>query len=322
MSRLQSLRALGGTDRGRPFGQAPRSGSGDGTPPRALVVALVLASASLMLLDTGTDSVVDPARQLVGGVVGPAQAAVATAIRPVVELPEAFRSREQLRADLASLEAENAGLRTEVRTADYQRNKLAELDGLTSAAESLGYALVPARVVAIGSSQSFSSTVTIDAGSASGLAPDMTVVNNDGLVGRVLRVTRASATVLLLVDADSTVGGRIGESMELGFLQGRGVIGGTARLDLELLDQSLVPAKGDTVVTWGSVDDDGFASGPYAAGVPIGQVVSVYSSLRESSQRAVIDPFVDFSALDLVGVVVPSGTRSDRAVVEADGSLR
>ena len=34
-----------------------------------------------------------------------------------------------------------------------------------------------------------------------------------------------------------------------------------------------------------------------------------------------IEPFVDFAALDLVGVVVPSGTESDRAVIEADGSL-
>jgi rod shape-determining protein MreC len=36
----------------------------------------------------------------------------------------------------------------------------------------------------------------------------------------------------------------------------------------------------------------------------------------------VIRPYVDFGALDLVGVVVPSGTHSDRAVVEADGSLQ
>ena len=76
----------------------------------------------------------------------------------------------------------------------------------------------------------------------------------------------------------------------------------------------MVPAKHDTVVTWGS------RAGPYAPGVPIGRVTDVYSSLRETSQRAVIEPFVDFCALDVVGVVVPSGTTSDRAVIEADGS--
>ena len=78
-----------------------------------------------------------------------------------------------------------------------------------------------------------------------------------------------------------------------------------------------MPAKDDTVVTWGSED-----GAPYVAGVPVGRVTSVFSSVRESTQRAVIDPYVDFGSLDLVGVVVPSGTHSDRAVIEADGSLK
>ena len=78
-----------------------------------------------------------------------------------------------------------------------------------------------------------------------------------------------------------------------------------------------MPAKHDTVVTWGS---EGGA--PYVSGVPIGRVTKVFTSLRDQSQRAEIEPFVDFGALDVVGVVVPSGTDSDRALIEADGSLR
>ena len=35
-----------------------------------------------------------------------------------------------------------------------------------------------------------------------------------------------------------------------------------------------------------------------------------------------IEPFVDFSSLDLVGVVVAVGASSDRAVIRPDGSLR
>jgi rod shape-determining protein MreC len=105
--------------------------------------------------------------------------------------------------------------------------------------------------------------------------------------------------------------------MKVGFLEGRGDLGDSGRLDLELVDQTYVPAEGETVVTWGSQD-----GAPYVSGVPVGVVESVYSSLRETTQRAVIDPFVDFSALDVVGVAVPSGTSSDRGVIEADGSLR
>jgi rod shape-determining protein MreC len=288
------------------------------TPSRGLVVALVLASASLMTLDATTDdgSAVDPVRQAVGEVFGPVEAGTTAVVRPISGIPEWFRGRDSMREEIDDLEAENADLRAQVRTSGFNRNRLAEYDGLTAAAEDLGYALVPARVIGLGPSQSFSATVTIDAGSRAGLHPDMTVLNNDGLVGRILRVTRTTATVLLIVDADSTVGGRVGETMDLGFLSGQGETGDDAGLDLRLVDQSVVPARDDTVVTWGS---DGAA--PYVAGVPIGRVSEVYSNLRDSSQRAVIEPFVDFAALDLVGVVVPSGSESDRAVIEADGSL-
>jgi rod shape-determining protein MreC len=143
------------------------------------------------------------------------------------------------------------------------------------------------------------------------------VLNDDGLVGRVLRVTPTTATVLLIVDTGSVVGGRVGSSMQVGFVKGQGGLGDHDALDLELVDHTQAPATGDSIVTWGSR-----GGAPYVAGVPVGRVTAVYASLRESSQRAVIEPYVDFGALDLVGVVVPSGTHSDRAVIEADGSLQ
>jgi rod shape-determining protein MreC len=278
-----------------------------------------MACATLITLDYhgGTDSPMEPARRAMGEVFGPVEAAAASAVRPITSIPEWFRTRSQMRREIATLTAENSELRQQVATSGVDRNRLAEYDGLTSAASTLGQALVPARVIGIGATQTFSRTVTIDAGSRAGIAPDQTVVNADGLVGRVLRVTRTTATVLLVVDAESVVGGRIGDSMQLGFLHGRGDLGRSGRLDLELVDDSVVPAKGDVVVTWGSQ-----GGAPYVTGVPVGRVTQVFSSLRQTSQRAVIQPFVDFGALDVVGVVVPSGTQSDRSVVEADGRLR
>ena len=93
----------------------------------------------------------------------------------------------------------------------------------------------------------------------------------------------------------------------LGFLRGRGETGDAGRLDLQLVDRSVTPRRGDVVVSWGSSDDR-----PYVAGIPIGRVESVYSSPRELSTRAVIAPFVDFSSLDLVGLVVNPDTHSGR----------
>ena len=221
-----------------------------------------------------------------------------------------FSNNDDLRADVAELSAQNSRLRSEVEQAPLDRNRLAELDGLTKTANQTGYALVAARVVGMGPMQSFSRTVTIDAGTSSGIRKDMTVLNSDGLVGRVISATRSTANVLLILDTDSVVGGRLGSNMEIGFLRGRGVTGDRGRLDLDLVDNSVTPAKGDVVVTWGSQNGV-----PYVSGIPIGTVESVYSTPRELAKHAVVDPFVDFTSIDVVGVVVPRKTSGDRIVI-------
>jgi rod shape-determining protein MreC len=290
--------------------------SGRGPTPdqraRRVFALLVLACLTVITLDARSSSPLDPVRSAVGNVVGPMETASATALRPFTDVSGALRSNHGLREDVARLEAENSRLRGQVATAPLDQKRLAELDGLTRTVADTGYSLVAARVVAMGPLQSFSRTVTIDAGTSSGIHEDMTVLNSDGLVGRVVRATRSTATVVLIVDTDSVVGGRLGTSLEVGFLRGRGSADDTGRLELDLVDSSVEPSKDDVVVTWGSKDGV-----PYVAGIPIGRVESVVSSPRQSTRHAMIKPFVDFTALDVVGVVVPRGTQGDRPVLTA-----
>ena len=297
--------------RNRRLGQGPTHDSS-----RRVLGLLVLAALTVITLDAraGDGSPLDPLRSAVGAVVGPAESATSNLTRPIADAFGAFETNKSLRGDVATLAAENSRLRSEVSTDPLDRQRLAELDGLTRTAAETGYALVGARVIAIGPVQSFTRSVTIDAGTSSGITKNMTVLNNDGLVGRVVQVTASTATVLLIVDTGSVVGTRLGTNSEIGFLRGRGSIADSGRLDLELVDNAVVPSAGDTVVTWGS--ENGV---PYVAGIPIGRVESVVSSPRQSSRVAVIAPFVDFSALDVVGVVVPQGTTGDRPVIQGAG---
>jgi rod shape-determining protein MreC len=288
-------------------------------PSRTVLVLLVLASFTLITIDVrgGDDSPVEPLRSTAGDLFGPVEEATASVVRPFQAIPKFFSTNGALREDLEQLEAENSSLRGQLATTVLDRNRAAELDGLLQSSTSTGFALVPARVVAVGPGQSFSRTVTIDAGTSSGVHADMTVLNNDGLVGRVIRADRSTATVLLVIDAESVVGGRLGSSMEVGFLRGRGDVGDRGRLDLDLVDNSVTPAKDDILVTWGSKN-----GAPYVSGVPIGRVTSVYSSPRQLSKQAVIEPLVDFSSLDLVGVVVDADTESDRTIIKAGDAQR
>ena len=175
-----------------PSGGPPATESASPGRAAPLLVALLMACATLITLDYhgGTGSPMEPARRAMGEVFGPVESAAASAVRPLTAIPDWFRTRSRPAPRDRHPAAENSDLRQQVDTSDVDRNRLAEYDGLTSAASTLGQALVPARVVGIGATQTFSRTVTIDAGSRAGIAPDQTVVNADGLVGRVLRVTQ------------------------------------------------------------------------------------------------------------------------------------
>ncbi len=161
------------------------------------------------------------------------------------------------------------------------------------------YRVLPAQVIAVGAAQGFAWTVQIDAGSRDGLKVDQTVLNGDGLVGRIEAVTSSTATVLLLVDPESSVGVRIEGNLELGILTGQGL----AALELKLLDPQAPLAVGDRLVTRG----DGSL---YVPGIPVGVVTSVRSTPGSLIRTAQVDPYVNVSALDLVGVVI-DGPRTD-----------
>ena len=268
---------------------------------RVVLGLLLMASLTVMTVDVGerSDSPVEPLRSVAANAVGPVEAALDAVVQPIEGVREHVRSLSDLRAENNRLTARTTRLEARLRASALARHRAAQLDGLLGVSSARRLELVPAQVVGLGSAQTFSQTATIDAGTRDGVRPDMSVLAPQGLVGRVIRAGALTATVLLVVDPDSVVGGRLATSMELGFVRGEAGLGQTGWLNLELVDGQVAPQPGDSVLTWGSR-----RGAPYVAGVPIGQVVSVRSSPSELSTSAAVRPYVDFSALDLVGVVV------------------
>lgn len=268
---------------------------------RAAVGILVLACVTIMTVDARHDtssSPLDAVRSAVGAVLGPAEDTASAMVRPLTTIPDHFGSVSDLQARNRALQRDNETLQARLRAEQANASRNAEVDTIGAFADTNGYSVVQAQVVAVGTAQSFSRTVTIDAGTDDGVTADLTVVNANGLVGRVIAAAASTATVLLVIDRDSTVGGRLGSSMELGFLDGTGDVSGAGRMTLSLVDHTVSPQSGDTVLTWGSRND-----APYLPGIPIGRVVSVHSSPAELTVTATVESFVDFSTLDVVGVI-------------------
>jgi len=283
---------------------------------RVLLALLLVTSVSLVLIDSrAADSPLDRVRGVAAAVFGPVEQVAAAIAGPVSDAVDGVSSIGDDADEVDRLRRRNEELTRRLRTSELDRNRVAQLDALLRVAGAGRYRVVPAQVIAIGAAQSFSWTVTIDAGTRQGVSPDLMVVTGRGLVGRVISSTATTSTVLLIVDGESTIGGRLSDSMELGFLDGDGDVSGQGTLELSLVDHTVSPEEGDTVVTWGSRND-----APYLPGVPIGSVVSVHSTPSELTQTAEIEPFVDFSSLDVVAVV--TGHRGGDTATDVAASSR
>jgi rod shape-determining protein MreC len=277
---------------------------------RVLLALLLVTSVALITIDyRGSDDDSSPLnglRSAAAAVFGPVEQVAAAIARPVSDAVDGVGNIGGGGADAARLAKANQELKTKLRTSALDRNRARELDDLLHLAGAGRYRVVPARVIAIGSAQTFSWTVTLDAGTRDGIHPDMTVLNGDGLVGRVKTVGPTTSTVLLAVDPESSVGVRLEGSMEVGFTTGKG-IGSGGDLDLRLLDGQSSVARGDRLVTFGSQ-----GGRPYVPGVPVGRVVAVRGTPGSQTRTAVVAPYVDFTSLDLVAVVVEPPRKDPR----------
>lgn len=264
---------------------------------RLLLVLLVCIAFALITMDIrgGEKSPLDGPREFAATVLGPVESGVASVVDPVGNAITAVRESGGRHDRVSTLERENSELRQQLGSQDHRDSRAQQLDDMLQTAGAGQYGIIGAQVIAIGPTQGFSWTVTIDAGSQDGLARDMTVLNGDGLVGRVTTVGPHTATVLLASDPNFTVGTRMEGSDELGFATGRG----DSALEVQLISDRAQVSKGDRLVTFGSDENK-----PFVPGVPVGEVISVAPAAGDLTRTVRVRPYVSFSQLDLVGVVV------------------
>lgn len=132
----------------------------------------------------------------------------------------------------------------------------------------------------------------VGVGSNDGIARNMPVITERGLVGRVGAVGPGSSQVLLIIDPSSSVNAFVQSSRASGLV--RGEIGGG--LVMEQIAQGEKVAPGDIVLTSG-------LGGNFPDKLVIGQVVEVEQHDVELFQLAHIRATVDFSKVEVVLVI-------------------
>jgi rod shape-determining protein MreC len=264
---------------------------------------LLIVAIALITLDF-RDGGASPVRNLGANIFGPVERVTHDVTSPVASLFDSITGGPSAQGTIASLQRENAELRTELSAAQLSRSASKQLARLLQL-DAGGYRMVPASVIAAGGD--YSDTVTLDAGRNDGIEPNETVLNGSGFVGTVTQVGADTSTVLLADDASSVVGVQMAGSDAIGAVTGTGRSG---PLRLSLFDANAALQPGQEVVTYASVGNR-----PEVQGVPVGKIISVRGTAGSLTQTAQVRPFVDFTALGVVGIVVEVPRHASRVSI-------
>jgi rod shape-determining protein MreC len=260
------------------------------TVRRRRAVLLLLVACSLILV---TASFGDGLRSIERGaleVFGPIQEGASRVLEPFRDAAGWVGDTVDAKGEVEELRAQRDALRRQLVDERGAVRENRELRALVRMDERLSLdqqGAITSRVF-VRSPTVWYSTVTINKGSGDGVREGQPVVNGAGLVGRIRRVSRGSAQVLLITDGDFGVSARINESNASGIVQT--AVGDPNDLRLEYPGRNDRIRENQTVVTAGSTS----ARYPsrFPPDIPIGRVTRVdddegtvhvrpYANLRE-----------------------------------------
>ncbi len=265
------------------------------TRNRQLYIGLILA---LLFLGFALDRLgyLTTVRTFVQTTLEPLEGAITRAAQNVAGRTQQSQSLQALQARNAELESLNNKLMVDnvrLREVERENELLRQLLNYTRSNPQLSYQTT----TVIGRSIGVDPTnllyfVYVDVGARDGVAENMPVITDRGLVGRVTAVGPNSAQVLMLIDPASAVNALIQNSRVTGLV--RGNIDGT--LTMERIPQNEKVNPGDIVLTSG-------LGGNFPDKLVIGQVTEVVKRDQDMFQTARIRPTVDFGKLETMLIV-------------------
>lgn len=210
-----------------------------------------------------------------------------------------YQDNTDLKEENAALKKQLAEMEAAIRQAEKdsaENERLKQLLGLKAQRPDLTSDL-QAAMITEHTVTNWTSSLTIDKGTRHGLEINDCVISETGaLVGLISEVGTNWATVLTLVDTDTSLGAQVFRTSDLGLAQGNFSLMGEKRLRLEYLPADCSLLGGDLVVTSG-------LGGFYPAGLVIGSVAEVQQDDSGATSYAILTPAVDFDALSEVFVI-------------------
>ncbi len=263
--------------------------------PRFTLILLVLTSITVITLDFSTSGrgFLDDVRRSAVDALAPVRDGVGNVLDPVGDAFSGVTGYGELEDENAVLRDRIAALEGAALADEGARGELEETLDLLEIGFVGDLPTVAARVVSTPVSN-FELTVELDKGSIHGIAADMPVVTDIGLVGRVLEVTERRSVVRLITDPASAVGVRL-DSGDLGVAQGEGP---GRDLSVSLIEVGTAPTRGSLLTTSGVQDSI------FPGGIPIGRITASTEGAGALQQEVHIEPVVDLGRIRVVKVIM------------------
>jgi rod shape-determining protein MreC len=265
---------------------------------RLVLTILLLAAFTLITVDYRSGTL-NGVRNVASDVFGPIEDGVDHVTHPIGSWFSSIGHLGSYKHENQELKNQIAALQAQQHLSALQLAELAQYRKIYHLASLAQFRVVAAQVIAVGGGLGTDQTATINRGSVNGIRKNQTVINGNGLVGRTIVVGRTTSTILLGDDRTFAVGARLeGKQLELGLVQGGGL---NQPMSLTLYNNSTTLTVGEDLVTAGDpLNNDQ----PFVPEVPIGHITKFVPPNGSLSETATVEPFVDFSSIDIVAVVI------------------
>lgn len=226
-----------------------------------------------------------------------------------------FSSMDELLEENKKLKEENAALRGELADAELIRDENSRLYAYLSMKELYrDFQMCEAPIVSVRTSVGDSVVeLTIGEGSSSGIAVNMPVITEVGLVGYVTEVGNEWCRVRTVVNTSTVVSATASNKGYSGMICGEFSVIDKGYFKLIEIDTNADVQVGDMIVTRG----DGSV---YPYGIPIGKVISIEKNALSRTTEAVIEPFSDFTFIKTSHVMILTGYSTHPKYIQSDNA--
>lgn len=252
---------------------------------RAVILGLLGAAVMGVLSSKDNSAVSDAVRADVVDAAAPVVSMVAKPVGFLDEIDENIRSYFFAREKNKKLIEENKELKRQLVSLSTMVYEDEGLRKLLNFVKDAPYKFISAKVVG-NTSEPFLRSVLISAGKKDNIQKGQAVVNEDGLVGRIVEVGERSSRVLLLTDINSNIPVVSNKSRDRSIVSGNN----TESPDLAYLAKDAKITKGEVLLTSG----DG---GMFPAGLQVGVAYPAGGGAYK------VSPFVKWHRLDNVSII-------------------